>query len=264
MPGSRDRHRPILFSYLYARKFHWSLLMLLTIGAVIAVWGSYSSAVPSASDYRGNSVQYWRLLSLGSAILPVLGLASPMAALEEAAAEPYWRLQAVVLTAQVALSTAIVSGATGLAVDTGAALAVARASLAWFGLAMISGRIMGWNSAWILPVGSLCVLLYWGSSSDGGYRWWEFTARPASDGSTAALAGVFLAAGVASYVLSPWRMSRLRGRMPLPDVGADGLPVRSATTSAMAAHGKAGRLWPIPLRFRCGGRSTAGGDPDGP
>src|SRR5690349_18640706 len=111
MPASRDWHRHILFSYLYARKFHWSLLMLAAIAAVIAVWGSHSSAVPSASDYRGNSVQYWRLLSLGSAILPALSLASPMAALEEAAAEPFWRLQAVVLTVHVALSTVIVSGA---------------------------------------------------------------------------------------------------------------------------------------------------------
>lgn len=210
---SRDGHRQILASYLFVRKFHWSLLMVVAIGATIALWGSHSTAVPSAAGSSGSTVEYWRLLSLGSAVVPALGLASPMAALEQAAAEPYWRLQALVLTSQVALSTAIVSGAAGIGVGAEASVAVARASLAWCGLAMISGRLMGWNASWILPVGSLCVLVYWGSSGDGTYRWWEFTAQPAADLSSAVLAGLLCAAGVVSYALTAWRTAWLRAHL---------------------------------------------------
>jgi hypothetical protein len=59
--------------------------------------------------------QFWRLLAVGSATLPVLTLASPMKSLEEAAGSAYYRLRAATLGAAFAVSSTVIltAGAVG-------------------------------------------------------------------------------------------------------------------------------------------------------
>lgn len=134
-----------------------------------------------------------------------------MADLEAAGARPFHRLRSLVLGLAFLLSSASVLTATAIGVDGAAALLIARALPAWFGLALLSGRILGWTHSWILPWAALCVLIYWGHSGNPGeYRWWEFTAQHIDHLPSALLAGTLFAAGLLAYTLSPWRAHRLR------------------------------------------------------
>jgi len=183
---------------------------MLAIAVVVGCWGWFEAPTPAATTSGGATVQFWRLLTVGSASLPVLTLASSMEALEAAAGPPYHRLRNLVLAAAFALSSGCVITAAAVGVDPAVTPLIGRALLAWFGLALISGRLLGWTYAWILPCAALCALLYWGHSANAGdYRWWEFTAQPAGHLPSWLLASGLLAAGITAYTLSPWRVRSL-------------------------------------------------------
>jgi hypothetical protein len=89
------------------------------------------------------------------------------------------------------------------------ALAVlARAWLAWFGLALLAGALLGWRLAWALPSGAAVVLWYWGLQGNDQYRWWEFSSRPYDDVPSLLLSVALLAIGVTAYIATPWRRRR--------------------------------------------------------
>ncbi|MGK5444855.1 hypothetical protein ACSNN7_23930 [Micromonospora sp. URMC 105] len=197
-------------TYLLVRKWRWLLTVMVLIGVVVGGWGAFEAPTPAATDTGGATVEFWRLLAVASASLPVLTLASPMEALEAAGGTAYHRLRSMVLGAAFACSSGCILTAAAVGVDPAVTPLIVRALLAWFGLALVSGRVLGWNYSWILPWGALSVLLYWGhSSSTRDYRWWEFSAQPAGHLPSWLLAGGLFAAGVAAYALSPWRLHRL-------------------------------------------------------
>jgi hypothetical protein len=167
--------------------------------------------VPTPTARPGaNPVEFWRLLTIGSALLPVLTLTSPMAALEAAAGPAFHRLRAATLAVAFVFSCACVLVAAVVGVDASVTPVMARSLIAWFGLALIGGRILGWHHCWVVPWGTLCVLVFWGYNGDArGYVWWEFTAQPATHIPSLLLAGGLFVAGVTAYALSPWRLRRL-------------------------------------------------------
>ncbi|MDI6098349.1 hypothetical protein QLQ12_07005 [Actinoplanes sp. NEAU-A12] len=211
MPDERQQYLQVVRTYLLARRAWWLLAVMVTIGGIVGVWGSLEAPTPTAAGSAGATVQFWRLLAVGAGSLPVLTLASPLANLEAAGAGPFHRLRSIVLGLAFLLSSASILTATAIGVDGAAMLLIARALPAWFGLALLSGRILGWTHSWILPWATLCVMIYWGHSGNPGqYHWWEFTAQPLHHLPSALLAGSLFAAGLLAYTLSSWRLHRLR------------------------------------------------------
>ncbi|GGM32395.1 hypothetical protein GCM10012279_59180 [Micromonospora yangpuensis] len=85
---------------------------------------------------------------------------------------------------------------------------IARSWLAWLGLALLAGAILGWRLAWTLPAATAVVLWYWGYSGNQEYRWWEFSARPHDDLPSFLLSVALLAVGLTAYAATPWRLRR--------------------------------------------------------
>jgi len=216
VPINRTQWLGIVGAYLSTRKALWLLAIVAVLGVVAAGWGSAEASTPTAEDSRGEIVPLWRLLGLGAALVPVLTLASPMQALEEAAGRSYHRLRTAVLAAAFLVSSGCILTGAAIGASTHAIPLIARALPAWFGLALISGRVLAWHHAWVGPGAVMCVLLYWGpNNSSEGYDWWEFTARDAGHMPSLLLSVGLFACGLAAYSLTPWRLrSILRPRRP--------------------------------------------------
>ncbi|BCL15774.1 hypothetical protein [Micromonospora sagamiensis] len=200
----------VIGAYLMTRNWRWLLAAMIVIGVVVGGWGSLEASTPAATDSGGSQVPIWRLLAVGSGLLPVLTLASPLQALEAAAGLPYHRTRCFVLWGALAISSACILTAATVGMDVAVAPVIVRALLAWFGLALVSGRVLAWSYSWVLPSAVMCVLLYWGHDRTGRtYRWWEFTAHPVGHLPSMVLAGILLTAGLTAYALSPWRIHRV-------------------------------------------------------
>jgi hypothetical protein len=192
--------------YLVARKWQWLIAAMVIIGASVGAWGSLEASTPSAASSGGSQVPIWRLLAVGSAVLPTLTLASPLQALEAAAGTPFYRIRNYVLGGAFAISSACMLAGAIIELGMGVGPLVARALVAWFGLALLSGRVLGWSYSWILPSAIMCVLLYWGHDRRGqDYRWWEFSAHPVSHLPSLIIAAILFVGGLVAYMLSPWR-----------------------------------------------------------
>ncbi|WP_432988433.1 hypothetical protein [Dactylosporangium sp. CA-233914] len=182
----------------------------MAVGLTVYGFGSYEAVTPAATDTGSTTVQFWRLLAVGSGVLPVLTLAGSMTDLEAIGGRSYHRLRALVLGVAFVGSSACFLAAVAAGVGTSAMWQTARALIAWFGIALVSGRVLGFTYAWLLPFATLCAMLYWGFDSDAGqYRWWEFTAQPAGHPASGILAIVLLVVGLAMFTSSPWRVYRL-------------------------------------------------------
>ena len=176
------------------------------IGLLTVAFGAIEAATPSIDG--GGSVQLWRLLGMGAGIVPALALYSPQEALEKAATLPLRRMEHWVLFTLFAWSAVFFSAAVALVLPSFAVLIALRALPAWFGIALVSGRILGWKLSWVLSTSAACVLVYWGESS-GSFAWWEFTARHPGDVPSAMLSLALFAIGLVSYSMTPWRIARL-------------------------------------------------------
>jgi hypothetical protein len=205
-------HRSLLRTtgtYLRVRRSWWLFALMLAIGIGVMGWGTFEVPTPAATESGGTAVQLWRLLAVAAAALPALTLASPMETLEAAAGPPYHRLRSAVLAGAFVLSSFCIITGAAIGVHPAVIPLIARALLAWFGLALISGRVLGWNHAWILPCAAMAVLLYWGHTGNADHQWWEFTAQPADHLESLLLACGLFAGGLVAYVLSPWRINRI-------------------------------------------------------
>lgn len=199
----------------------------LVVSLLVACFGATEVGAPSASP-GGTTLPLIRLSPVASGMLPVLVLASRMSSLEAAAGTAFRRLEAGLLVVAFLVSGLLMLWACMLASGHNAVPTTARALLAWFGLALLAGRLLGWRACWWGPCLALCVLVYWGyDSGRGEFRWWEFTA-PGADPLPAWILSVgLLAAGAVAYGLTPWRGAALRERLR-----PRGGPVQASSTSA--------------------------------
>ncbi|NIL59532.1 hypothetical protein [Salinispora arenicola] len=180
------------------------------LGAVTAWFGLVETPMPSALAQEKVTLPLYRLLVLGVAVLPVVALHSPLADLEVVATSRFRARQRLFLASLSASSAAIFLGTSALVISAPVVEIMARSWLAWFGLALISGSLLGWRLSWMLPSFVAVALWYWGTASSGQYQWWEFSARPSDDLPSHIISVVLLAAGLVMYAATPWRRRLLR------------------------------------------------------
>src|SRR5690606_5121692 len=113
----------------------------------------------------------WRLLALGAAVLPVLGMHSRLADLEAVATRRLCRFQRAYLAGTALACLVIYLGVSAIAVPLTILVTMVRSWLGWFGLALVAGVILGWWLAWTLPALISTILIYWGYQGGGGYEW---------------------------------------------------------------------------------------------
>lgn len=202
-----------------ARRPGVSLAGALATAVVVAMLGTFEAPLPAAVEEGQARIPIWRLLTMAVAVLPVLALHSPLAELEAVATRRFRHGQRIYLAATVLGSALVFLGGAAIALHPLVLLIIARSWLAWFGLALIAGVLLGWRLAWTLPVLVAVILFYWGFAA-GEYRWWEFSARPPDDVASLLLSLALLCAGLIAYRATPWRRRtwrRWRGRSLRPD-----------------------------------------------
>jgi hypothetical protein len=206
------QHRRVVWTYLSVRKIRWLIGVAVLTGALVACFGSIEVATPTATG-EGTTVQFWRLFSVAAGSLPVLSLTSSLQDLEAVAGAQFHRCRRLILGIVFLVSGLLVLAGAAFTGDITVVERAARALLAWFGLALISGRLFGWRLSWVAPWVAVCAILYWGYDGDGrSFRWWEFTAQPIGHVPSLVLTALLLSAGLIAYYLTPWRISHLASR----------------------------------------------------
>jgi hypothetical protein len=155
----------------------------------------------------------WRMIAMGAAVLPVLSLTSPLADLEVAATHRLRSMQRCYLAGLSMGCAAMYLAICAIALPPAVLAITGRSWIAWFGLALIAGAILGWRLAWTLPSAVAAILWYWGYGGDQQYRWFEFSARPHDDLSSLLLSAGLLVAGIVAYAATPWRRHRWSHRL---------------------------------------------------
>jgi hypothetical protein len=195
--------------FLMVRPVRTVLAVAAALGVLVAALGAVETAIPTAVDEGRATIPLWRLLTMGAAVVPVLGLTSPLAGLELAATRRLRSMQRGYLAILSVAAMTLYLGACALVMPLHAVLVNARASIAWFGLALIAGVVIGWRLAWTLPAATAVVLWYWGYQGNDRHFWWEFSAAPYDDVPALLLSMVLLAAGLIAYAATPWRLRGL-------------------------------------------------------
>jgi len=151
---------------------------------------------------------------LGAGVVPALALHSELGSLEEARTARLVHLQRCYLLLLSCVCAALFLALAALSLQPADVAVMARSLAAWLGLALLSGRVLGWRLAWVLPVLTLCVLVYWGGSAAqvDPFDWWEFSARPAGDVPSLVVSAALLASGMLAYFFSAWRITALKRR----------------------------------------------------
>jgi hypothetical protein len=196
-------------SFLALHRARPVFVAMIGLGTLAALLGTYETTLPALSAARA-VIPMWRLLAMGAAVLPVISLHSRLADLEVVTTRNLRRLERWFLLGASIGGAAIYLGLASLTLPAYVLAIIARSWLAWLGLALIAGAALGWRLAWTLPTAVAMVLWFWGLKTDGTYRWWEFSARPYSDGPSLGLSVFLLALGLVAYWATPWRRRRLR------------------------------------------------------
>ncbi len=202
----------ILLIFARSRRVFVLLAMSMLVSILVIVFGGFLIGAPSAAR-GGTAIPLVRLSSFAPGVLAVLVLTSQLRNLEAAAGAAVRRLETLTLLAVFVAASLLFL--TGSVISAGLQIVplISRALLAWLGLALISGRIFGWRTCWLLPGVVLCVLIYWGFDSVvGAYRWWEFTATGTESVSSSVLSVALLVGGLLAYAWTPWRIACMRRR----------------------------------------------------
>lgn len=179
------------------------------LGALTVWRGASAAPVPTAVEMGQATIPLWRLLAMGAAVLPVLALHSRLADLEAVATRRLRQSQLLYLGGMSLACLVIYLGVSAIALHPLVLVIMARSWLAWFGLALVAGVILGWRLAWTLPALAATVLIYWGYQRGGDYQWWEFSARPHDDFASLLISVALCAFGLTAYWSTPWRRRRL-------------------------------------------------------
>lgn len=195
-----------IWSFLSARRMLTVLAVTVVIGAFTSWLGTYQAALPSVVEREQPTIPLWRLFAVAVAVMPVVALHGQLADLEVIATRRLRCCQRIYLGGMGLGCTVVYLGLSSITLSPSTLLVIARSSLAWYGLALIAGVLLGWRLAWTLPMMVACILWYWGYQGDSQqYRWWEFSARPYHDLPSLLLSVVLLIVGLGTYWATPWR-----------------------------------------------------------
>lgn len=196
-------------AFLVVRRTQMLLLVTAGCGALTAWLGTYETSLPSLTEQGRAIIPLWRMLAIGAAVAPAVSLYSRLADLEVVATRQFHKYQRAYLVVVGLTCGFIYLGIAAITLPSSVLIISLRAWLAWYGLALIAGRVLGWRLAWTAPITTAIILWYWGFQGAGQYRWWEFSARPYDDVPSALLSSALLASGLAAYWTTPWRWWRL-------------------------------------------------------
>ncbi|MGW8726320.1 hypothetical protein ACWGNF_09905 [Streptomyces sp. NPDC055808] len=122
-----------------------------------------------------------------------------MAAHEAMGATTMYRVRGTYCAALTLVVCAFSFGTETLAVGPQAGVVFVRSVLIWFGLALLSGRLLGQHLGWVIPLASAFALIWY------PLNWWDWTANSPGDLFSWAVAGISLAIGTAATATTPWR-----------------------------------------------------------
>ena len=196
--------------FLAVRRIRAVLAGMVILGALVAWVGMIEAPLPTAVEQGKATVPLWRMAAMGAAVLPLLALHSPLADLEQVATRRLRAMQRLCLVVLNCVSAGIFLGFCALGMHPALVGIIARSWIAWFGLGLVAGAMLGWRLSWTLPALVAVGLWYWGYSGDQQYHWWEFSARPHDDLPSLLLSVALLAAGLLAYAATPWRRSWMR------------------------------------------------------
>ncbi|MFK4070814.1 hypothetical protein [Streptomyces sp. NPDC029674] len=170
----------------------------LLIALAATAFAGQRVAVPEFRYLVDFSVPVAEVVPLAHAVILATTLFSPMADLEQTAAQPMSRLKAGYVTVLLALALAL----SALPLLTGATAQVyasaARNAVGYLGLAMLSARLFGSGLAWLLPLGMFGPTLLLGVDSANSPEPWAWSLHASSSTSAAAVAATLWLTGAAA------------------------------------------------------------------
>lgn len=193
---------------LYLRAHHLPLIVTTSVLLVMdaTLTAAASMQLPTLEGTGSIHIPLPLLAPMVAVGVLVGVLHSPAEAWEAAAAASgraaqsrYLLVVAVGLPVLVALATFVPSGRT-------VALVLARGTLIWLALAVISGRLFGWRQAWILPIASFLPLSYLSVDASGHYRWWYWPGQPPAAPGCIFLTVLLCCAAWVAYAATPHRI----------------------------------------------------------
>ncbi|WP_266604346.1 hypothetical protein [Streptomyces sp. NBC_01214] len=185
--------------------------VLIVLAMCNAAFGWIHIALPSAQAPGGMvSVPFRKEVPVIFASLAVGSLSSHMDSFERSASAALGRARWIHPGAAILAVTLLVAVSELLASSPGQAAVFIRAVLLWAGMALVSGSLLEWKLAWVLPVASIFPVVYYGRGPSGEVRWWDWTSLPASDPVCWGLAALSLGVGFGLIAASPWRLRRAK------------------------------------------------------
>jgi hypothetical protein len=200
-----------LKAFIAVRRARSALAATILCGALSSWLGLYNTSLPTVDNAR-TIIPLWRLLALAAAVPPIVSLHSQLADLEVVSSRVLRLYQRTYLAGMSFTCALIYLGISALTLPPEILVVIARSLLAWSGLALVAGVLLGWRLAWTLPITVAVVLWYWGYAGNDHYRWWEFSARPYTDVPSLIVSLALLAVGMVAYWATPWRRKRLSWR----------------------------------------------------
>ncbi|MGW7068094.1 hypothetical protein ACWGII_20405 [Streptomyces sp. NPDC054855] len=168
----------------------------LLIALAATAFAGQRVAVPEFRYLVDFSVPVAEIVPLAHAVVLATTLFSPMADLEQTAAQPMSRLRGGYLVVLLVLAL----GLTALPLLSGATAEVfgsaARNVVGYLGLGMISARLFGSGLAWLLPLGMFGPTLLLGVDSDNTPEPWAWSLHASSSTSAAVVAVLLWLTGV--------------------------------------------------------------------
>jgi hypothetical protein len=144
----------------------WTPLLLAVLFGVLTAWlGENEIRLPISAGSGEVTLPMWSMLAMAAGTLPALGLHSALASLEETRTDIHLRVEHRYLLALSLLSFGGYLAVAATTLDTAILSIILRSLPGWLGLALLSGRLLGWRLSWVLPLGMWCVLAYCGPDS---------------------------------------------------------------------------------------------------
>ncbi|MFE6165355.1 hypothetical protein ACFQ7F_41360 [Streptomyces sp. NPDC056486] len=179
------------------------------VALLSAFFGGTDIALPSiGSGGVTTGVPYRQELPLLSAVFLSAALDGAMSAHDAMGASTMHRLRAAYCAALTLTVCAFSFGAEALASGPASGIVFVRSVLIWLGLALLSARAMGQQLGWVIPLTSVLFLVWY------PLNWWDWTANPATDLFSWAIAAIALSLGVTATAATPWRCRRRTRHQP--------------------------------------------------
>lgn len=196
--------------FLRVRSTSSCVLLAVMLGVTVALIGQRSAAIPVLINRSAPALPTWRLLAMGAGVLPALSLHSSLSDLEHVSTSKHREVERRYLVAVSGVCMGAFIGGAAVSLPMNVVLVVFRSLLAWLGLALVSGRVLSWRLAWVLPAVVLAMLLGAGGGGGGQYAWWEFSVQEYDNLPSLLLSLLVSACGLLAFASTPWRIAGVR------------------------------------------------------